>query len=329
MGKLAQIFGKESDIRRSDVEKCIIESSLEESINIEYKSLESITKMEQQNIEGNIIKPLVAFLNRIEKESSLLILGIRTNGPKPSHITPIKKELISEEKLRSWITTYTGSIPSYKTFPSFRIIEIGCPPNSESIFLIEINPFEDVLFYSKISDTVYTRRGSESSRLTLSEILSLIESKRYPINMIDVKQKEYRREGDKNHFTFDIIFTNIGASPSTNVTCYLKFNIAKGLEEHVSIRVDKTKFIKDLTELNTSYFKSYAFYLARVMDGHEPMYPAVNYFSESPLVISISDENEIICYSSIYDQKGISNLSFSFSKDGVKLLSNAYVSYIR
>lgn len=98
------IFGKERNITKKDIEEKIIKVGYKESLTFECKTFKKVSKIDDDLKEKNIIKPLVGFLNKSLPEGGILVLGIDAKNKIPTNIIPIDKRLIKdEEQLRSWI----------------------------------------------------------------------------------------------------------------------------------------------------------------------------------------------------------------------------------
>ncbi|MCS4537268.1 MAG: hypothetical protein HYY67_00210 [Thaumarchaeota archaeon] len=255
MGKLVDTFGKETGIRRSDIER-LIENAVEESVDLEYKSFEHVKDLASEVVENLLVKPLLAFLNRIEKKSSLLVLGMRTEGYIPDRVMPVARTLIDGDKLRQKITSSIASIPTLKSFPGLKIIQVEYPEN-EAVYLVEINPYEDVFYYSRLTDLSYIRRANESQRLAIEEVYMLIQSKRTP--RLAVVFTETTREkidnGGRSKIRYHLTCMNGGLKPASTVLGFLKLNVTKGEPANVAVSSNLT----DISHVNPLNFKTFRF----------------------------------------------------------------------
>lgn len=239
---IKEIFNKEDNISIEDIEKFIIKPKFKESKDLEYKSTDKLKTglIEEKNKEDILIKPLVSFLNKFSNEGGLLILGIYDRDGFPEKIASAKKELFSTEQLRSWIHSNISSVPPMKDYP---FIDIKKTINEENpIFSIEIHPIDiHVVYFSKITNNVYSRKNDTSIIESLPDVYRLISEKKCA--KVFIKFKEEREEKiQTNSMKIKLVpsYINEGFEPGEWVMSTLKFVLHKGNPEKIKIIASKT-----------------------------------------------------------------------------------------
>ena len=252
---IQNIFTKTTNISKKDIEKFILESQIKESLDLEYKSIDYLKKGFSVEERGNkidkkedvLIKPLVAFLNKLSEEGGLLVLGIHAEDAWPKKIAAAKKGLFTPEQIRSWIHQNISSIPPAKDFPRINVIDID-----QSLFLIEIHPLDiHTVYFSKISNTVYIRKNDTSNPLPLPEVYELISKKICATVFLDIREKEKKLEESITKIQLEFRYINEGAKPGEYVRSKINFKLLKGDSKKVKIDPIKgwRKGIKELGAL--------------------------------------------------------------------------------
>jgi hypothetical protein len=185
---IKQVFGERKETEKVSGEdiRNLEKLKIEESAILEYKSTERLQikngklvdekKPEEDKKEELLIKPLVAFLNKYQPEGGLLIWGIRTENGIPTKLSAFQKGTVKREDVERWLSMNISSVPPMKDPPSVEIEEIEI--DGKSVFLIEIHPRDfNVVYFSKLTNKVYIRRGKNSPEISLLEIYRLIEEK--------------------------------------------------------------------------------------------------------------------------------------------------------
>lgn len=325
MSVIQELFGKASDIRRSDIERVFVENCLEESSTLDYKCLgtgpeHTVKKLTEELKESIIVKPIVSFLNGRAVRSALLVLGVSAPSSTPAAIRPISRELLNSEKVRQVITEQIGSTPSPTAFPQFRIIEVDCRDKG-CVFLIELLSWEQTLYYSRITDVAYGRRGDSTYRFPLSEAISLAESHRTSISLLELavehpntsklvmlpNQNESTGMGGEvespQRLTLNIISHNKGTIPAIDVMTTILIPIQVGLldAKHEGIG------ISDISYLNNDKFRVYQCQSNGIRAL--PVYPGMKVIM-GKLHLTIESNCAVVINSKVCDWNGISEQQF-------------------
>jgi len=215
-----ELFGKPAEnLSCSDI-KALVESGVPESLRLEFKAVpEDIA--ERKLIEITI-KSIVGFLNS-DIGRGLLILGIK-GKERAEELTCIPRMFLGASKdivtskLRNWIFSYLDSIPPMVSPPRlfikiFSCEECGLRGYNGWIALIAVERAFDALYYSKADDTAYQRRGNETKRLSLEEVIRIVEAKRQPL--VIVLMSPIKREENGIHMGIDLY--NLGTKPANSV----------------------------------------------------------------------------------------------------------------
>lgn len=271
MGKILELFGKESDVRRSDIERTFIENRLEESATLEYKSLGTSPELNDGLRESAIVSPLTSFLNGLEDRSALLVLGVRAKSHIPEKIVSIPTDRCSADQVRQSITQHVGSLPAVRSFPIFRVVEVDCRDH-EAVYLVELLSREPALYYSRISNQAFVRRGDESYAVPLAEALALAGSYAKSRSLVQLTTSEVKPSEvpAQQSILLDVKCRNVGQRPAAFVSGYLTFPPQEGLIGVASVGTG----LDDLSDVNPGQFRVLAF---NVNAGTGwPLYPELN-----------------------------------------------------
>jgi hypothetical protein len=235
---IKQIFGESKEkekVTKEDIRKLINKWKIEESASLEYKSTERLriengklvdkNKPEEDKKEELLIKPLVAFLNKYQPEGGLLIWGIYTENGIPTKLQAFHRGIIKKEDIERWISINISSVPLAKEPPFIEIEEIEI--NERSVFLIEVHPRDfNTVYFSKITNKVYIRRGRRSEELFLPEIYKLIEEKIIAKVFIVPHLKRFETlENRKIRAEIKFSYKNEGYRPGEWVKSMINFKI--------------------------------------------------------------------------------------------------------
>jgi len=321
-----EIFGKTENISKEDIEKCIITPKLQESVNLEYKSLIKIEKGLKDS-EGNdkkedvLIKPLVAFLNKFSSEGGLLVLGVSAQDGIPEKIATANKGFFSSEQFRSWIHGNISAMPSFRDFPQLNLKEIAI--NGNSIFLIEIHP-KDIytVYYSKITNNVYQRKNDESMSISLPDVFKLVSEKICAKVFIDVNEVSKKPQGILTELYLGFSFINEGVKPGEWVKALLSFKVSKGQRGNVRIFSVNASWGKrhPLTENEI-----YAFIIDEWL--RHIIYPKV-LFSIGEIGLYLGNDEEISLNVTVYEKEGMTEQHFFISSQGINGTSREFKKYV-
>jgi hypothetical protein len=320
LGKIAEVFGKEVDIRPNDIQK-IVDESVEESPTLEYKTFDRIDKLDDESKEKLIIRPLVAFLNAQQNLSSLLIFGIKTDqttGHRPERVMPINSELLDEQRIRHIITNSIGAIPKLVNFPSLRIVSVPHPDN-KFVHLVEITRGERAFFYSSISNSSYVRRANDSQQLTIEEMNALAQSWKVARLRLLPQEVSLNRLVEKAVLVFKVVVVNEGRAPASDVQFFLRVIVHDDRAREFTFNVrgtnSKKKKFKDLTSLNPKHFKTFS---CRIRTN--PIYPDFKLHVGRARVV-FPTGSHLILIARFYDRDGTSTQHFMLDeKEKIKPL---------
>lgn len=194
-----------------------------ESSNIEFKEIYH-NRNTQDQIKENIIRSIVGFLNSSGGEG-LLVLGIKTdNYEKASEITGVDKnalrQLKTEVTLESFIKGSIRSIPSFMN--EYKIVTKIIRYVNKNVLFIEVkNKNRYSIYYSKITDYIYIRKGQETKKLNIEDTLNLISSRNYPQIYIYLERSGESKSSSKIYLNFKINYLNEGVKPSNGVRTFI------------------------------------------------------------------------------------------------------------
>jgi len=224
------LFGKPFEsLSCADIEG-LVESGVSESTRLEFKSAKESAS--EDHLKELVLKSVVGFLNSDEGRG-LLILGVE-GKERAGRLVCIPRGLlgdrreVSESRLRNWVFSYLGSIPPTIASPRIFVKVFDCMECGLSsdgwIGVVYAERSQDALYYSKIDEGAYIRRGSETRRLSLEEVFSAVEAKRRPIAVVALGLN--RVEG--NTLVLDVHIHNIGFSVTRAIAVLM--TLAKPLQ---------------------------------------------------------------------------------------------------
>jgi hypothetical protein len=282
MGKISDVFGKEADILPSDIHKKLIEERLQKSATIEYKliskktlladvSESAIEKLLSDKLKEEIIlRPIVAFLNSVGRQSALLVLGIETKGDLPVDEVPFPANVLNEEKIRSWVSEYAGSLPEISVASPIKIRQVEYP-HDRRLFLVEVNPLEEVVYYSKLENRSYIRRNDESVDMPLGEFYAMVEARSIPLTYLKFGSRPEGKteDGMQTKIKLAALFVNRGSKPARDVVSTISIGARNCDASRLTIAADKAHFT-DISQLNPKHLHTYQIKSADVL------YPGIN-----------------------------------------------------
>jgi len=257
---IKQIFGERKETEKvsgEDIRNLIEKWKIEESAILEYKSTESLKidkngnlinesepeKCRQDKKEDLLIKPLVAFLNKHQPDGGLLIWGIKDNKYGiPIELKAFQTGRVKKENIERWISMNISSVPFIKDFPNVEVEEVEI--DGKSVFLIEIHPRDfNTVYFSKITNKVYIRRGKNSTEIPLPEISKLIGEKIIAKVFIIPKIKKLESlENEKVRAEIEFQYLNEGQRPAEWTKSILIVKVKEG-ERNLKINTtDLTAF---------------------------------------------------------------------------------------
>jgi len=249
MTKLNEVFSKNSGITVSDIDK-IETGFLHENHEIEITDIDNYiadrskpaTKKERKTQNRKIVSELISFLNS-SRGVGLLFLGFaEING---KIVKKGVKSIKTKEQIRSIIYSNIGSIPS--NIKNFKLDVIPIEYNEGNIFIIEVeNNDLDCIFYSKIDNLSYERRGDECKSISLPDFLESLARK----NHARVFTKFIERKSDENNYFIDINFSNEGNEPGIHILGEIKLFILGDILISLPDKIyDKHDFTYDINDL--------------------------------------------------------------------------------
>jgi len=247
--------------------------------------------------ESHLIKPIVAFLNSLEGQGTLF-LGIYSGGAgqnKFLDVRPINKKFIKgEEHLRNLILSGLGIYPFELNKPQIDPKKITFKKGF--VFVVDVKRTNrEATYYSRITDYIYQRHNNQSTKLSLIESFSFINSKIVP--RIYLKYQIKDSEPDK--IQIDLFCENRGFTPGKYVTGIIV------LQHDENITVTHSEL--ELKE-NTTTIKKYLFIL-----GYPPgkllAYPGLP-MGVGSIIVQKKDTNSISIIKfeiKIFEDKGVSD----------------------
>ena len=315
------IFGKERNITKKDIEEKIIKVGYKESLTFECKTFKKVSKIDDKLKERNIIKPLVGFLNKFSSEGGILILGVDAKSKIPTNIVPINENLIKdEEQLRSWIVNNIFSIPFSYTFPSLEIEEVKIS-EYEKIFIIEIHPIDsNTVYISRFTDYAYIRKGDETQRISLIETLRLIEEKKSPRVVVNLDKVALEKNERNVKIKFKLSFLNKGNKPAYHLISLIGFILKKGNKEKVIIK-EKGPNVVDVTSHNPDTLRTFQ------VNMKTPLYPFFP-MTFGEFEIELSKESEVEMKININEEMSYSSQKFMISEEGIEEFQSFWKTYV-
>jgi hypothetical protein len=316
---IKEIFGKNQNLSKEDIEKYIIQAKPRESAILEYKSTEKLKKDRQGRLideKGNekkevIIKPLISFLNKFSPEGGLLVLGIYDQDGIPQKISVSKDKLFTEEQLRNLIHTEVDSIPKFKDFPLLNIQNVDV--NNGEVWLIEIHPIDfNTVYFSRSSNYAYVRKNDTSQQLSLPETIELIKQKMIAKVFISPEITHKQILDNSIEYTIEFGYINEGNKPGRQIFSIL------GFEGNISIGS-----LYRLGWGRANYQHPFELNLNGIL------YPklTVRHIAGS-IQIKFSQEDKIKLETITFEEEGFSIQNFIISKDGLEEVKREFTPYI-
>lgn len=329
---IKNIFNKERNLTKKDIERCIITIALKESSIVEYKSTHNLfidkngqlldKKSRTDKKEEVILKPLIAFLNKFTEEGGVLILGISEENHIPKKIAPGDSTIFTAERLRNWFNSHIASIPYTNNFPEIEINNINV--DGKVVNLIEVHPKDiNVVYFSRLTNQVYIRRNDESLPLPLDETLRLVEYRKIPKIFIEleiINKEEINKIGVR--YEFRLSYLNEGNSPGENTISILKFRMIKGISTDLKIL-----HTPDLVPNDSIDDDSYRFQIDAW--SKEIIYPKkVLNFTIGKLLVEINKDALVEMYIRTLEYHGFTEQIFVISPEKVNEEKREFKSYI-
>jgi hypothetical protein len=335
MGKILDVFGKESGIGPSDIDKKFIEEHLQKSATIEYKVISKKTPMADardgaqsavQRLlsdklkEEIILRPIVGFLNSIGRQSALLVLGVEAKGDVPVDVVPFPTGLLSEEKIRSWVSEYAGSLPEIPTPFPLKIVQVEYP-HDKCVILVEVNPPEEAVYYSRLENRCYIRRDVEAVDLPLGEFYALVEARSIPLTYLKIgsRYEGKSEDGVTIKIRLAALFVNRGARPAKDVVSTISIGARNCDASKVSITADKAHFT-NISELNPKHLHTYQ------IKAVDVIYPGINTLIDN-LSVAFPAGGVLTVVSRTCDCAGISRQYWEV--DGTGIISEMHTDHRR
>ncbi|MBZ2164483.1 helix-turn-helix domain-containing protein [Methanobacterium spitsbergense] len=232
MSKIKEIFGEGSGLNLLDIKNAINSDILHENDEIEFKDADRFINEEKSKLSkkkkksnqiNKIVSELVSFLNS-GRGVGLLILGLEENDQIAiKGVTTLK----DKEQIRNLIYKQIGTIPS--NIKPFKLDIIPVPFDEGNIFLIEVGSNNlDGIYYSKLDNNVYIRRGDETKTLDIPSFLELLANK----NHAKIFTK-FQQHADKDSYSFGIKLYNEGLEPGRYI--YNSINVVSNSNLNYSI----------------------------------------------------------------------------------------------
>ncbi len=179
MGELMKrIFGKENNITFNDLESNLL--GKRENEILEAKSLKNIKNSDQ--LYKLVTEPLVGFLNKINKEGGLLILGVEAKNNKIDDINDIigvDRDLI--KNLENMITDDILAYPDLKSKYKYEIEAIPVKDN-KFVYLLEIHNDESGIYtyYSRHNNEGYIRNAYSTNKISIPDFIKIVKERSSP-----------------------------------------------------------------------------------------------------------------------------------------------------
>jgi hypothetical protein len=214
-------------------------ATVHESSSIEFKE----TFESEKELKEAILKNVVAFLNTSEGRG-LLILGIKDVRKEryEKKITGVPKDLVGgrtsgevEGYIREIVFSKLKSIPPFVAPPRLDVKVFDCKSDCELsrdgwLILVYVERKADALYYSEIDGNAYIREGSSTRKLSLMEVVQLIESKRKPMLVLLLEP----RLEDLGRLKCEVVLWNIGHKLASKVAG--KLLICKSIGPNIVIK---------------------------------------------------------------------------------------------
>lgn len=314
MGKILDVFGKETGIRLSDLHQKLVEPALEESVTVEYKvaSQQAFDNKKRDDfIEDAILSPTIGFLNKTERESCLLALGIAAKDGVPTDVEPVPGAVLDAEKINAHIRGSVGCAPRSQTPVAYRVVEVKCAAKG-SVFLIELNRWEPSGYFSRISNKGYVRKGDATVELSTPELLDLVDRNRTSGSALNVRSVEIATNPTAPGVTYSIKChcENFGSRPGRDVSGFIEF-IVRG-PGAVTVTAPTAEGFTDVSGLNQGR-RLYQFYVQQNL--HWPLYPGSN-ADMGEFKVHLDKEATFEVLTTTNDADGVTNWKFRITAKG-------------
>jgi len=281
MGRISEVFGKEHGLKRSDLEKIIIENELVESVNLEYKGVGQKDSLDDELAEAILVRPLVSFLNTIERRNALLIIGVNAKKHVPTDIEPVAESVLTAERVLSLVRAHIGSIPGLPNSPDVNVVPVKCGSKG-AVYLIELGTWPAGAYYSRLSNLSYVREGDSSRKLTLPEFFELSRRLSGSGSSMDLDSVSVKLDEATGKTTYKIrlVCTNYGNRPGEFVGGFVGIHKSAG-KKLDSVRAPDT-FV-DVSHLNPDWERMFSF-AVNLRDGG-PVYPGARFVFEGMEIV--------------------------------------------
>lgn len=164
----AKLLGKQTGLDASDIEQ-FVRSRHRESDLLDAKSLALVTSLREQ-ASSLLLKPAVAFLNKLDGSGGLLLLGFGETEQVVDKVEPAT-EVLNESQIRDLLLSGIGTMPaSLEWRADVQVVRLG----TGFIALVEVHPDATPrLYFSKRENVAYVRRGDQSAQIPLNEALEI------------------------------------------------------------------------------------------------------------------------------------------------------------
>lgn len=243
------IFGQKQHIEEEELTSFIL--NLREDATTEFKSI-SDGIQDQSWKEKQLIKPIVGFLNAIPK-GGRLVLGVIEKKQKPTEVVGIDKKIIRNAAwLSSVIYDNIAVIPHQAE--SFHL---GCVEyqleSGRSLYFIEVyTDYQELFFYSTITNIAYQRHGERTEALALSESLSIINKRRSAFLTLHFEGGV--RLNKPHGYRYGIVLENGGTKPSEGYAIVL--TVTNAYNCAIGFRDTQTNYTQDPAESATFQYKT-------------------------------------------------------------------------
>lgn len=222
MSIVESIFGKDNNITEQDLKNLI--GKTQETSKVECKRI-----MGNPNFEHVVIRSIVGFLNKIDNDGGLLLLGVEATKGKIDDIKPIEDESFRRDKIRDKIQNLIGYIPISKHPFSLDVNEVNF--GEGFVILIEVrrtNP--NAVFFSKGENKAYIRRADSTQDLGISELFQIAHLRNYPIvyALLDLT-RQVPPQNSLFPCPINVLVRNDGTAPGRDIYGQIDFFKPQGI----------------------------------------------------------------------------------------------------
>ena len=264
-----------------------------------------------------------------------MCLGFETEGKKIINIKGVGEHIRDEAALRAIIYNKIDSIPEYIKRFNIDIQSVKLDGN-KSVFFVEIYNFDrNCVYYSKISNQSYIRRGDEDKPLSIPKFLELISQKNHARIFVNVD----KTNKEDNYLNFSFTMINKGLEPGKYVTSVFQIITLDDIKYDFQGKLIK---LDSEEKLNTDKKGIYAYKKQyKVVTGYPPttilIYPKLS-TTIGDLKIDLSNpdiqENfsNVIIIVSTFENRGYTqqffNISYKDSEPSIKETSSVFRPYM-